>query len=160
MSRLRFTAPDARFDGRDAWELRQCCAWWTGSSLWTAGASDFRAPPAEPHELVLFSRLWMAVDKWISPGITQCAYSRAPRASVAWYPASELIDDLLNLERAMAEESTRRLLKVFGIAVTDLEEALAAGQIDGARKAAAELRERMREIIELVERLSDKVAKV
>lgn len=56
----------------------------------------------------------------------------------------------------MAEENTRRLLKVFGIAVTDLEDALAAGQADGARKAAVELRERMKEITDLVERLSDR----
>jgi len=60
----------------------------------------------------------------------------------------------------MAEESTRRLLKVFGIAVTNLEEALDAGQADAARKAAAELRERMKETIELVERLSDRAAKL
>jgi hypothetical protein len=58
----------------------------------------------------------------------------------------------------MAEESTRRLLKVFGIAVTNLEEALEARQVDEARKAAAELRGRMKEMIELVERLSDKAA--
>ena len=59
----------------------------------------------------------------------------------------------------MAEDSTRRLLKVFGIAVTGLEDALEAGQADEARKAAAELRERMKEIIELVERMSDRAAK-
>jgi hypothetical protein len=60
----------------------------------------------------------------------------------------------------MAEASTRRLLKVFGIAVTSLEDALEAGQADEARKAAAELRERMKEIIELVERMSDRAAKL
>ncbi|HEV8437065.1 MAG TPA: hypothetical protein VGT40_03130 [Methylomirabilota bacterium] len=54
----------------------------------------------------------------------------------------------------MAEESTRSLLKAFGIAVTNLEDALAADQREGARKAAAELRERMKDVIELVERLS------
>jgi hypothetical protein len=60
----------------------------------------------------------------------------------------------------VAEDSTRRLLKVFGIAVTSLEDALEAGQADEARKAAAELRERMKEIIELVERMSDRAAKL
>ena len=58
----------------------------------------------------------------------------------------------------MAEDSTRRLLKVFGIAVTSLEDALEADQADEVRKAAAELRERMKEMIELVERMSDRAA--
>jgi hypothetical protein len=56
----------------------------------------------------------------------------------------------------MAEESTRRLLKVFGIAVTNLEDALEAGQPETARKAEAELRERMKEILALVETLSER----
>lgn len=60
----------------------------------------------------------------------------------------------------MAEDSTRRLLKVFGIAVTSLEDALDAGQADEARQAAAELRERMKEMIEFVERMSDRAAKL
>ena len=60
----------------------------------------------------------------------------------------------------MAEESTRRLLKVFGIAVTNLEEALEAGQAEGARKAEAELRERMKQVIALVERFSERAAKL
>ena len=59
----------------------------------------------------------------------------------------------------MAEDSTRRLLKAFGIAVTNLEEALEAGEADAARKAAADLRERMKDVIELVERLSESAAK-
>jgi hypothetical protein len=59
----------------------------------------------------------------------------------------------------MAEDSTRRLLKVFGIAVTNLEDALEAGNTEAARKAEGELRERMKEIIGLVERLSERVAK-
>jgi hypothetical protein len=59
----------------------------------------------------------------------------------------------------MAEDSTRRLLKAFGIAVTNLEEALEAGEADGARKAAAELREHMKQVIELVERLSEQAEK-
>ena len=60
----------------------------------------------------------------------------------------------------MAEDSTRRLLKVFGIAVTSLEDALEADQADEVRKAAAELRERMKEMIELVEQMSDRAAKL
>jgi len=60
----------------------------------------------------------------------------------------------------MAAESTRRLLRVFGIAVTNLEDAIEAGQADSARKAAAEVRERMREMIELVESLSDLAGKL
>lgn len=42
----------------------------------------------------------------------------------------------------MAQDSTRRLLKVFGIAVTNLEDALEAALAEGAKKAEAELRER------------------
>ena len=58
----------------------------------------------------------------------------------------------------MAQDSTRRLLRTFGIAVTDLEDALEGGQADPAKKAATELRERMREVRELVERLCGQVA--
>ncbi len=54
----------------------------------------------------------------------------------------------------MAEDSTRRLLKAFGIAVTNLEEALEAGQADATKKALAELRERMKDVVALVDRLS------
>lgn len=60
----------------------------------------------------------------------------------------------------MAQDSTRRLLKVFGIAVTDLEDALEAAEAEGAKKAEAELRERMKEVIALVERLSERAAKL
>jgi hypothetical protein len=60
----------------------------------------------------------------------------------------------------MAEDSTRRLLKVFGIAVTNLEEALESGEADGARKAAAELRERTKEVTALVERLTERAAQL
>ena len=60
----------------------------------------------------------------------------------------------------MAEDSTRRLLKVFGIAVTNLEDALEAGLAEDARKAEAELRERIREVTALVERLSERAAKL
>ena len=60
----------------------------------------------------------------------------------------------------MAEDSTRRLLKVFGIAVTNLEDALAAAQAERARNAAGELRERMKEVVELVKRLSERAGTV
>jgi hypothetical protein len=56
----------------------------------------------------------------------------------------------------MAEDSTRRLLKAFGIAVTNLEDALEGDQAERARTAADELHERMREVTELVERLSER----
>jgi len=59
----------------------------------------------------------------------------------------------------VAEDSTRRLLRSFGIAVTDVEDALEAGQAEEARKAEAQLRERMKEVIALIERLSERVAK-
>jgi hypothetical protein len=60
----------------------------------------------------------------------------------------------------MSEDSTRRLLKVFGIAVTDLEDALEAGDVDGAKEAAARLRERMKEVTELVGRLDEHAGKL
>ncbi len=60
----------------------------------------------------------------------------------------------------MADDNTRRLLKLFGIAVTNFEDAVAAGQADAARKAEAELREPLRELIALVERLSEKLKKL
>ena len=60
----------------------------------------------------------------------------------------------------MAQDSTRRLLKVFGIAVTNLEDALEGGLAEGAKKAEAEVRERMKEVIALVERLSERAAKL
>lgn len=60
----------------------------------------------------------------------------------------------------MAEDSTRRLLKTFGIAMTNLEDALDAGETDRAKKAAAELRERTKEIVELVERQSERAARL
>ena len=60
----------------------------------------------------------------------------------------------------MTEDSTRRLLKVFGIAVTNLEDALESGLGDGAKHAAAELRERMKDVTVLVERLSARAEKL
>jgi hypothetical protein len=59
----------------------------------------------------------------------------------------------------MAQDSTRRLLKAFGIAVTNLEDALEAAQPERARQAAGELREQMKHVIELVERLSERATK-
>jgi hypothetical protein len=56
----------------------------------------------------------------------------------------------------MPEDSTRRLLKVFGMAVTELEDALAAGRPEDAEKAAAELVRRGAEIRALVERLLER----
>jgi hypothetical protein len=58
----------------------------------------------------------------------------------------------------MAEDSTRRVLKAFGIAVTDLEDALDAGESERAQKAVGELRERMKDVVALVERLSERAA--
>ena len=60
----------------------------------------------------------------------------------------------------MAQDSTRRLLKVFGIAITNLEDALDAAPAEGAKKADAEMRERLKEVIALVERLSERAAKL
>jgi hypothetical protein len=60
----------------------------------------------------------------------------------------------------MAEDSTRQLLKLFGVAVTGLEEAVEAGTGDAARKAEADLRARMKELIALIERLSERAAKL
>lgn len=62
--------------------------------------------------------------------------------------------------REMAEDSTRQLLKLFGVAVTSLEEAVEAGTGDAARKAEADLRARMKELIALIERLSERAAKL
>ena len=56
----------------------------------------------------------------------------------------------------MAQDSTRRLLKVFGIAVTDVEDAVEAGDAEKAKMAAAALHERMTQVRELVERLSER----
>jgi len=55
-------------------------------------------------------------------------------------------------------DDTRRVLKLFGVAVTQLEEAIASREADTARRAAANLAERMREITALVGRLSKEAA--
>ena len=60
----------------------------------------------------------------------------------------------------MTEDSTRRLLKTFGVTVTNLEDALEAGEAERAKKAAADLREVMKDIIELVERQSERAEKL
>ena len=60
----------------------------------------------------------------------------------------------------MAQDSTRRLLKVFGIAVTNLEDALETAEAEAGKKAEVELRERMKEVIALVERLFERAAKL
>jgi len=60
----------------------------------------------------------------------------------------------------MAEDSTRRLLRAFGVAVTSFEEAVEGGSVDGARKAEAELRAHLKELIALIERLSERATKL
>jgi hypothetical protein len=60
----------------------------------------------------------------------------------------------------MTQDTTRRLLKEFGVAVTSFEDAVEAGQIDAARKAEGLLREHLKELIGLVERLSEQAAKL
>jgi hypothetical protein len=60
----------------------------------------------------------------------------------------------------MAEDSTRRLLKVLGMSVTDFEDAVQAGDVAGARKAEAEMRPALQELIALVESLSERAAKL
>lgn len=54
----------------------------------------------------------------------------------------------------MPSEETRRLLKVFGIAVTNLEDAIDEKKpVDEIMRWDAELAERTREVIALVDRL-------
>jgi hypothetical protein len=60
----------------------------------------------------------------------------------------------------MAQDSTRRRLREFGVAVTTFEDAVEAGQGDAARKAESALREHLKELIGLVERLSEQAAKL
>jgi hypothetical protein len=57
----------------------------------------------------------------------------------------------------MASDETRRLLKVFGVAVTSLEEALEARRpAEDLQGLERELAERLREITALVERLRNR----
>jgi translation initiation factor 2 alpha subunit (eIF-2alpha) len=60
----------------------------------------------------------------------------------------------------MSQDSTRKLLREFGVAVTAFEDAVEAGQGDAARKAEGALREHLKGLIELVERLSEQAAKL
>jgi hypothetical protein len=60
----------------------------------------------------------------------------------------------------MSQDSTRRLLREFGVAVTTFEDAVEGAQGEAARKAEAALREHMKELIGLVERLSEQAAKL
>ena len=54
----------------------------------------------------------------------------------------------------MPSEETRRLLKLFGIAVTDLEVAVDKGAAkDGLARALADVDKRLQEVQELIERL-------
>ena len=56
----------------------------------------------------------------------------------------------------MTKHATRRLPKAFEIAVTTLEDAVERGVAGVGRKADAELGERMKEIVELVETRSER----
>ncbi len=54
----------------------------------------------------------------------------------------------------MASDETRRMLKIFGVAVTNLEEAIERrAPAEEIAKYDAELADRAREVIDLVERL-------
>ncbi len=54
----------------------------------------------------------------------------------------------------MPSDETRRMLKVFGVAVTNLEDAIERkAPVDEIMKWDAELADRTREVIALVERL-------
>ncbi len=57
----------------------------------------------------------------------------------------------------MPSDETRRLLKVFGIAVTDYEDAVEKGAPpDALAKAEAEVKTRLAEVTRLVQRLGAK----
>ncbi|HEU4438814.1 MAG TPA: hypothetical protein VFT36_06160 [Methylomirabilota bacterium] len=60
----------------------------------------------------------------------------------------------------MPQDSTRRLLREFGVAVTTFEDAVEGGHLETARKAEETLRENLKELIGLVERLSEQAAKL
>ena len=68
LSRLRFTAPEARFHGARRERVNAGRAW-MASLLWTVRASHFRSVPAKARQSVQFPRLWMPVDKWITCGL-------------------------------------------------------------------------------------------
>mgnify|MGYP001581896351 CR=1 FL=1 len=55
----------------------------------------------------------------------------------------------------MPSDETRRMLKVFGVAVTDYEDAVEKGsQPEEVAKAEAEVKTRLAEVTGLIERLS------
>ena len=60
----------------------------------------------------------------------------------------------------MPQDSTRRLLREFGVAVTTFEDAVEAAESEAARKAEGVLREHMKDLIALVERLSEQASKL
>lgn len=60
----------------------------------------------------------------------------------------------------MPQDSTRRLLRELGVAVTTFEDAVEGGHLETARKAEETLRENLKELIGLVERLSEQAAKL
>ena len=64
------------------------------------------------------------------------------------------------LFHGMADDGTRQTLKLFGVAVTAFEEAVEAGSGDAARKAEAELRTHLKDLIALIERLSERATKL
>jgi hypothetical protein len=58
------------------------------------------------------------------------------------------------MEEIMPSDETRRVLKVFGVAVTNLEDAIdRKAPTEEIMKWDAELADRTREVIDLVERL-------
>ena len=57
----------------------------------------------------------------------------------------------------MPSDKTRRLLKMFGVAVTELEDAVEkGGPPEEVTKAEAEVRTRLKEVTALIERLAKK----
>jgi hypothetical protein len=56
----------------------------------------------------------------------------------------------------MPSDETRRVLKVFGVAVTAYEDAVAKGVPEEVAKAEAEVRTRLQEVTELIQRLGAK----
>ena len=61
----------------------------------------------------------------------------------------------------MPSEEVRRLLKLFGVAVTELEDAVHQGVApDELRKRDAEVRARLEDLESLIERLRKRIAQV
>jgi hypothetical protein len=59
----------------------------------------------------------------------------------------------------MPTDETRRLLKVFGVAVTAYEDAVDKGSREEVAKAEAEVDTRLKEVTELISRLRAKTMK-